>query len=159
MNYRNEDWDKAINLTNKIKEMRDTIVEEFDMLEFIEDNIKDIFQCDLNCATCSNLERAKCMQHFKKANLLWLRKISQDEWYLRKIVEQMNHMADQLDKMHNNLIKIAKKFGFEYDKKIKPSEEIGIDDDIDQLDQYNLNKEILEKTRENLENKNPNFYT
>lgn len=76
----------------KLIELRDNVLEEFDMLELVEDSIKDIFSCDLNCVTCSNNERGKCMQDFKKANLYWIRKIAQDELYLKQIVEQMDEM-------------------------------------------------------------------
>jgi hypothetical protein len=83
----------------KILELRDNILEEFDMLELVEDSIKDIFSCDLNCVTCSNDERGKCMQSFKKANIYWLRKISQDEWMIKDVVDKIDGMRESLVKM------------------------------------------------------------
>ncbi len=86
-------------LNNKILELRDSILEEFDMLELVEDSIKDVFDCNLNCVTCSNEERGKCMQSFKKANIFWLRKIAQDEWMIKDIVIKMDEMREVLSEM------------------------------------------------------------
>jgi len=62
-------------LYDKLVKISESIEEEFDMMELIEDEIKDLFRCDLNCWTCSHEEQGKCMQKFKKANLYWIRKI------------------------------------------------------------------------------------
>jgi len=83
-------------LNDKILELRDNILEEFDLLELVEDSIKDVFACNLNCVTCSSIERGKCMQGFKKANLFWLRKIAQDEWMIKDVVEKMDIMRQAL---------------------------------------------------------------
>ena len=86
-------------LNDKILELRDNILEEFDLLELVEDSIKDVFACNLNCVTCSSIERGKCMQGFKKANLFWLRKIAQDEWMIKDIVQKMDEMRQALVEM------------------------------------------------------------
>ena len=86
-------------LNEKILELSNSVLEEFDMLELVEDSIKDVFDCNLNCATCSNDERGKCMQSFKKANIFWLRKIAQDEWMIKDIVEKMDEMRQALAEM------------------------------------------------------------
>jgi len=90
---------KQQDLNEKILELRDSVLEEFDMIELIEDSIKDVFDCDLNCATCSREEQGKCMQGFKKANLYWLRKIAQDEHMLKDIVEKLDGMRETLQQM------------------------------------------------------------
>jgi len=103
MKKKNKKLDDSIieyeKLSIKIIELRDNVLEEFDMLELVEDSIKDIFDCDLNCVTCSNDERGKCMQNFKKANLYWIRKIAQDEWMIKDIVEKMDEMRHSLAEM------------------------------------------------------------
>lgn len=43
-------------LNEKILKLRDSVLEEFDLIELIEDSIKEIFDCDLNCVTCSREE-------------------------------------------------------------------------------------------------------
>lgn len=86
-------------LNEKILELKDNILEEFDMLELVEDSIKDVFDCDLNCVTCSNDERGKCMQGFKKGNIFWLRKIAQDETMIKDIVVKLDEMREALDEM------------------------------------------------------------
>lgn len=84
-------------LVNSIIRIRDDVMEEFDMIEMIEDEIKTIFECDLNCVTCSREEQGTCMQNFKKANLYWIRKVSQDEQMLKGIVEKMDEMREVLE--------------------------------------------------------------
>ena len=64
-----------MDLIEKITKLSEDIREEFDMMEVIEDEIKDLFSCDLNCKTCSVEEQGQCLQNFKKANIYWLRKI------------------------------------------------------------------------------------
>ena len=86
----------SISLTEKLMKLSRDVAEEFDMIELIEDEIKDLFQCDLNCATCSRVEQGKCLQSFKKANLYWLRKIVQDETFLKDIVGQMEEMKETI---------------------------------------------------------------
>lgn len=86
-------------LNEKIIELRDNVLEEFDMLELVEDSIKDIFSCNLNCATCTREEQGICMQSFKKANLYWIRKIAQDEWMIKDVVEKIDGMREALVEM------------------------------------------------------------
>ena len=86
-------------LNKQILQLRDSALEEFDMLELVEDSIKDVFDCDLNCVTCSRIEQGKCMQSFKKGNIYWLRKIAQDEWMIKDIVEKLDVMREALVEM------------------------------------------------------------
>jgi len=87
---------KARKLHDKMLSISDSISEEFDILETVEDNIKDIFSCDMNCETCTDTERAICMQTFKKANLYWIRKIAQDERMLESVVQKMDEYRELL---------------------------------------------------------------
>lgn len=86
-------------LFNKIMELKENVLEEFDMLELIEDSIKDVFGCNLNCATCSREEQGQCMQNFKKANLYWVRKVAQDEEMIKNVVIKMEGMMEALIEM------------------------------------------------------------
>lgn len=86
-------------LFNKIIELKEDVLEEFDMLELIEDSIKDVFDCDLNCATCSREEQGQCMQNFKKGNIYWIRKIAQDEEMIKNVVIKMEGMMEALIEM------------------------------------------------------------
>lgn len=88
--------EEHLSLTDKLLKLSRDVAEEFDMMELIEDEIKDLFRCDLNCVTCTREEQGKCLQSFKKANLYWLRKIVQDEVFLKDIVGQMEEMKDTI---------------------------------------------------------------
>ncbi|MEE9439570.1 MAG: hypothetical protein V3V14_11260 [Saprospiraceae bacterium] len=83
-------------LIEAIVRLTDDVLEEFDMMELIEDEIKTIFQCDLECKTCSKEEQGICLQNFKKGNLYWLRKIAQDEKMLKEVVEDMLTVKENL---------------------------------------------------------------
>ena len=103
---------KEMDLIKRITKLSEDIREEFDMMEAIEDEIKDLFSCDLNCKTCSVEEQGQCLQNFKKANLYWLRKIVQDEKYLKDIVEKMDEMRETLFELADALkisLKLATK--------------------------------------------------
>ena len=95
---READMEKSEELHRKLITVSNTINEEFDILEAIEDDIEDVFNCDMDCSTCTEDERAICMQTFKKANLYWIRKIAQDEKMLHDIVEKMDEYRDLLSK-------------------------------------------------------------
>jgi len=90
------DFKKSEKLHNKMITLSANISEEFDILETVEDNIKDIFNCDLDCSTCTEDDRAICMQTFKKGNFYWIRKIAQDEKMLQSIVEKMDEYREIL---------------------------------------------------------------
>lgn len=90
------DFKKSEKLHEKMITLSSSIEEEFDILEAVEDHIKDIFSCDLDCSTCTENERGVCMQTFKKANFYWIRKIVHDESMLQGIVEKMDEYRDLL---------------------------------------------------------------
>jgi len=91
-----ESDESYLKLTEKISELADNIAEEYDLMEFVEDSIKDVFACSLDCAKCRKADMGKCMQGFKKANLYWLRKIVQDEKLLVKVLEEMGDLFNLL---------------------------------------------------------------
>ena len=81
-------------IKEKLYEYSEKIEEEYDIMELIEDNIREIFECDLDCGTCSRQEQGECMQTFKKANLYFLRKLYLDEVKLKEFTQDILHMID-----------------------------------------------------------------
>jgi len=144
----NKQKKKKENIFQKLLELRDDIREEFDLLELVEDSIKDVFECDLDCSTCSVEEQGICMQNFKKANIFWLRKIAQDEWMLKDIAEKVGNMGEILEQQIYELKGMKGKL---------LGERVGSDDyessDIDQYEQKQLNDKKLNKIDKKLREK------
>ena len=90
-------------IKEKIYSYSETIREEYDIMELVEDNIKDIFNCDLNCSTCSREEQGQCMQSFKKANLYFLRKLYLDETKLMEFSQNILEMIELVEETRNIL--------------------------------------------------------
>lgn len=90
-------------LQKKILKLTKDIREEFDLIEFVENELEDIFGCDGECMTCTEEERGVCMQTFKKANILWLRKLRQDEEVIHSICEKAEELMKHMDKMHKEI--------------------------------------------------------
>ena len=101
MKYKKSTEEEFNKLNEKIIEIRDSVEEEFDLMELIEDEIKDLFSCNLECKTCTTEEQGACLSQFKKGNLYWLRKIAQDEWMLKSMSDQINTMRELLLKMNS----------------------------------------------------------
>lgn len=101
--------EKSQELIKKIGELADDIREEYDMMELVEDSIKDIFKCDLDCSTCTPEDQGTCLGNFKKANLFWLRKIRQDEEILMNIVEKMDATRLLISELYSIVKKDLKK--------------------------------------------------
>lgn len=75
-------------------ELCSDVREEFDMLEVIQDSIKEVFDCDLDCKTCSSEEQGQCMQAFKVGNLLLLRKLQQDEYIILDFIQNVEDIMN-----------------------------------------------------------------
>jgi len=96
-----EDYVKR--LTKKILSYSENIEEEYDIMELIEDNISEVFDCDSNCSTCSERERGECMQNWKKANLYFLRKLHLDETKLLEFTRNIQEMIDLVVESRDSL--------------------------------------------------------
>lgn len=81
-------------IMDKLYTLSDKVEDEYDIMELIEDNIRDIFACNLDCATCSSKEQGECMQTFKKANLYLLRKLYLDEVLLKEFTQDILDMIE-----------------------------------------------------------------
>ena len=94
---------KNVNLNELILSTRERIEEEFDMIEIIEDEIKSIFSCNMDCKTCTAEEQGECFSRWRKTNLYWLRKIAQDEYLLKDIVMKMDELRQFISEMYNQV--------------------------------------------------------
>ncbi len=133
-------------LMEKVVELADDIREEYDMMELVEDSIKDVFECNLECMSCSEEDRGKCMQNFKKMNIYWMRKIVQDERFIKSIVTKLDELNEIIDKK----MRILQKIGNEKvkDLVVEDDEDEFDSSDIDQEHQASLNKKTLKKVGE-----------
>ena len=145
---------KKETILDKIIELRDTALEEFDILEMVEDSIMDIFECNLDCSTCTREEQGKCLQNFKKANLFWIRKVAQDEEILRNIVKKMDEMRGILQKQMKSVLKEIK--NVKKLNQICDSNEENIEDKDNEEDDFESVSRKLEETRNDVYGKNQN---
>jgi len=114
---RTKDMEESVKkLKAKIYSYSEDIQDEFDIMELIEDNIREVFECDLECTTCTREEQGECMQSWKKANLYFLRKLYLDETKLVEFTENIKEMI--------NLVVETKKI-LEDDKKNQEDETKG----------------------------------
>ena len=90
-------------IMDKLYTLSEKVEDEYDIMELVEDNIRDIFECDLDCSTCSREEQGKCMQNFKKANLYLLRKLYLDEVLLKEFTQDILEMIDLVAETRNVL--------------------------------------------------------
>lgn len=81
-------------LTDKLNSYSNSIAEEYDIMMLIEESIRDVFSCDLDCSTCTPKEQGQCMQAWKKANLYLLRKMALDE---TKLMEFTNNILEMIN--------------------------------------------------------------
>ena len=66
---------KMIELLDKVTDIQDDQSKILDLEESINDNISNLFECDLECTTCTADDRAKCMHNFRVANIFLMSKI------------------------------------------------------------------------------------
>lgn len=75
--------ERMLDLTEK----RESLEEEYNCFEEINDQIQDTFECDMKCETCDEVDRARCMQSFRIANVYWIKKLRLYEDYFLKTLE------------------------------------------------------------------------
>jgi hypothetical protein len=90
-------------IMEKLYTLSQSIEEEFDIMELVEDSIRDIFKCNLDCATCSSAEQGECMQSFRKTNLYLLRKLYLDEVLLKEFTQDILDMINLVAETRNVL--------------------------------------------------------
>jgi len=95
--------DAVKKIMDKLYALSEKVEDEYDIMELIEDNIRDIFACNLDCSTCSSKEQGECMQTFKKANLYLLRKLYLDEVLLKEFTQDILEMIDLVAETRNVL--------------------------------------------------------
>ena len=95
--------DAVKKIMDKLYSLSEKVEDEYDIMELVEDNIRDIFKCNLDCSTCSSKEQGECMQTFKKANLYLLRKLYLDEVLLKEFTQDILDMIDLVAETRNVL--------------------------------------------------------
>ncbi|MHA1748707.1 MAG: hypothetical protein ACTSYF_08740 [Promethearchaeota archaeon] len=84
---------KILDAINEITRMRESYEEEKKIFDEINDKIQSLFECDLECTTCSPEDRAKCMQNFRVANI-----------FLQKETRYVIHVFNEYLNVFNEII-------------------------------------------------------
>ena len=61
--------DKINAKINEITSLKKTYEENLDIFDAVNDEMKDLFECDLNCTTCDQNDLGNCLQNFRLANV------------------------------------------------------------------------------------------
>jgi len=59
----------------------------YDLEESINDNIKTLFECNAECTSCNEKDRAACLLNFRKANIFYLGKLKSYEEFFFDAVQ------------------------------------------------------------------------
>ena len=59
----------------------------YDLEETINDNLKSLFECNAECTSCNEKDRAICLLNFRKANVFYLGKIKSYEEFFYDAVQ------------------------------------------------------------------------
>lgn len=59
----------------------------YDLEETINDNLKSLFECNTECTSCNEKDRAACLLNFRKANVFYLGKIKSYEEFFYDSVQ------------------------------------------------------------------------
>lgn len=110
-NKKKEIQKKIVDKINEITQLKKSYSENLDVFEAVNDEMKDIFECDLDCSTCGIDDRGKCLQSFRLGNVFFQKQC-------RILVDIINEYVDVFEKILNNL-------GYEILKEIdvKPQKE------------------------------------
>ena len=76
-------FDLQINLTD----LEDNYDKVYDYEETINDNIKGLIECDQDCTTCTERDRAACLLNFRKANIFFLGKLRSYETFFSDAIQ------------------------------------------------------------------------
>lgn len=61
----------------------------YDLEETINDNLKSLFECNAECTSCNEKDRAACLLNFRKANVFYLGKIKSYEEFFFDAVQYL----------------------------------------------------------------------
>jgi len=82
------DLKKAIfDLQIKLTDLEDNYDKVYDYEETINDNIKGLIECDQDCRTCTEIDRATCLLNFRKANIFFLGKLRSYETFFSDAIQ------------------------------------------------------------------------
>jgi len=94
---------KMIALLDRITDIEEDHYKVLDLEESINDNISSLFECDLECPTCTEVDRAMCMLNFRKANIFLMSKVMSYEASFGKYLETFALMIKDIG---NDLLKV-----------------------------------------------------
>ncbi len=81
------------------------------MEDFIDNNLQGIFNCDLVCSTCTEEEKNRCLQDFKKVTLFLVMERRKQAKLVQGIVDDLGKVMSELSTKTKNFeekIKIRK---------------------------------------------------
>ncbi len=85
--------DKINGKINEITSLKKSYEENLDIFDAVNDEMKTLFECDLNCSTCGPDDKGSCMQNFRLANV-----------FLQRQCRHLIHIIDnQIDAFANIL--------------------------------------------------------
>jgi len=82
---------KTHELKIKLTDIENNWEKIYDLEESINDNIKNLFECNAECTTCNEKDRAACMLNFRKANVFYLQKIRSYEEFFYDAVQYLGN--------------------------------------------------------------------
>lgn len=72
-----------IRTINRLVKSQENFDKEFDFFDALNDEIMDCFECNLHCDSCTEIDRANCLENFRTANIFLLKKLRFYEDHLR----------------------------------------------------------------------------
>jgi len=117
--------DKIIAKMDELTKVKNDFEQEFDFFDAINNEIKDCFECNLDCSTCTNDDRAHCMQNFRVTSLYVLKKLKMYEMGMYKFMEGIESWCELFLKLlakgiNNKDSDISEEEIEEYEKIVKP---------------------------------------
>ena len=79
------------NLQIKLTDIENNWEKIYDLEESINDNIKNLFECNAECTSCNEHDRAVCLLNFRKANVFFLQKIKSYEEFFFDAVQYLGN--------------------------------------------------------------------
>ena len=129
------------NILNVITKVKKTYEENLDVFEAVNDHLKDIFECNLDCNTCSEEEWKECLQRFKEGNVFWIIKIREMEYMIKNMIDPILYFVDSMQDLFN---KLGIKWATDKDGRFEEEDEYEEDEEL--VFPKKTTKEITKKT-------------
>lgn len=92
--------EKIIELQLKLTNIEDHWDHIYDLEETINDNIKTLLECNADCTSCTENDRASCLLNFRKANVFYLAKLKTYEEFF---YDSVNFLINFLQGLYKSL--------------------------------------------------------